>query len=55
VLHNRPEIQPNEILIIRNVEEDDHVIMAIHRTLYRARYMTDNNTPPGRPYVQATA
>jgi hypothetical protein len=46
---DRPDIQPNEILIIRNVEEDFHVILEIRCTLYRAHYMPDKNNTGDQP------
>ena len=50
---DRPEIRPNEILIIRNVEEDFYVILEIRRTLYRAHYMPTRTTREINRYAQA--
>ena len=42
---DRPEIRPDEILIIRNVEEDFHAIVDIRGQLYRAHYLIDKDNP----------
>jgi hypothetical protein len=41
-------IQPHEILMVKAVEPW-HVVVDIRRVLYRARYRSDNATPPASP------
>ena len=41
-------LQRDEILIVKAVESS-HVVVDIWRVLYRARYLTDNATPPESP------
>ena len=41
-------LQPNEILVVKAVEPL-HVVVDIWRVLYRARYLSDNATPPTSP------
>ena len=41
-------IQPQEILMVKAVEPW-HVVINIRRVLYRARYRSDDATPPASP------
>lgn len=41
-------LQRDEILIVKAVESL-HVVVDVWRVLYRARYLTDNATPPESP------
>ena len=46
---DRPDMQSDQILIIKTIEKDSHAIVEIGGRLYRTHYLADKNNPGDQP------